>query len=173
MQAGTFEERNCTEWAKQRVQELLPGCAATAQQGGVAVRLTEVASCSGEAHQWVSHAGEGRGGVLGCSWLLGAPALARGLAHSRRGAVGRNGQEGPQRALWWLLPGWQAGLSFCQQSGPAWCSTPPWLTDQCSAGPPAHAQLVRGKKRGGFEFELQFKWRAELGGERWAEGTAK
>jgi activator of HSP90 ATPase len=86
MQAGTFEERNVTEWAKERLKELLVGCdCGPLQQQGASLTITEVTSCGGEAHQW----------------------------------------------------------------------------------------LVRGKKRGGFEFQLSLKWRAELGADCWAVGSAR
>jgi activator of HSP90 ATPase len=84
-QAGTFEERNVTDWAKERLKELLVGCECGPSQQGASVTLTEVTSCSGEAHQW----------------------------------------------------------------------------------------LVRGKKRGGFEFALHLKWRVELGEASWAAGSAR
>ncbi|GAB4823556.1 hypothetical protein N2152v2_010602 [Parachlorella kessleri] len=83
--AGTFEERNVTEWAKARLAELLEGAACPPAHQGGSVSITAISSCAGEAHQW----------------------------------------------------------------------------------------LVRGKKRGGFEFVLGLKWRAELDSKSWAAGSVR
>lgn len=49
--AGTFEERNVTEFAKAQLGILVRGVERS--EGGVSVRFSELASCSGEAHQWI------------------------------------------------------------------------------------------------------------------------
>ena len=51
MQAGTFEERNVTAWAKERLAELLVGLSHT--NAGANVLVTELTSAAGEAHIWI------------------------------------------------------------------------------------------------------------------------
>lgn len=51
--AGTFEERDCTAWAKEQLGALLRAVEQQPGAGGVSVRITELASCNGEAHQWI------------------------------------------------------------------------------------------------------------------------
>lgn len=63
--------------------------------------------------------------------------------------------------------GFQAAHST-QQSNVMVC-----ITGLSSCTGEAHQWLVRGKKRGGFEFELVLNWRAELGDDCWAAGTAR
>lgn len=50
--AGTFEERNLTAWAQDRVRQLLTD-AEGSSEGGVVARVTEIVSCTGDACQWV------------------------------------------------------------------------------------------------------------------------
>lgn len=51
MQAGTFEERNVTAWAKERLAELLVGLRHS--NAGANVLVTELTSAAGEAHIWI------------------------------------------------------------------------------------------------------------------------
>lgn len=59
LHTGTFEERDCSKWAKEQLKELLVGVEAPATTSGgagasaVSVCITELASCSGEAQQWI------------------------------------------------------------------------------------------------------------------------
>lgn len=50
-QAGTFEERDVTEWAKERLRGLLEGLEYCS--GSALVTLKELKSTSGEAHVWL------------------------------------------------------------------------------------------------------------------------
>lgn len=53
--SGTFEERDWTKWSKEQLGQLLAGVAVKTSGSSslVSVSITELASCSGEAHQWI------------------------------------------------------------------------------------------------------------------------
>jgi len=52
--AGTFEERNLTIWAQEKLKNLLENATgAPTGSGSVIARITELAGCTGDACQWV------------------------------------------------------------------------------------------------------------------------
>ena len=51
MQAGTFEERNVTAWAKEQLEVFLVGMQHRTPSG--IVRVSTLTSASGEAHVWI------------------------------------------------------------------------------------------------------------------------
>jgi hypothetical protein len=70
--AGTFEERNVSKWAQDRLKDLLVGCSA----GGVSV--TEVTSVTGDANIWMVR-GKKRHGFsfeISMSWKMEAAGAA-------------------------------------------------------------------------------------------------
>lgn len=81
----TFEERNVADWAKDTLKELLIEAphSPTITADGCTLKLTELVSCSGDAHQWIVR-GQRRAGFefeIKVKWTLeGAGKSASGTA---------------------------------------------------------------------------------------------
>eukprot|EP00887_Chlorella_sp_A99_P008125 scaffold12.g8125.t1 len=111
--AGTFEERNVTEFAKAQLGILVRGVERS--EGGVSVRFSELASCSGEAHQWIVRHKKRAGFEF-----------RRAAAATGGGAAGRRGREHCAGA-WRVccsLPCWAQG-QLTKQAG----ARSPWRSD--------------------------------------------
>jgi hypothetical protein len=142
--AGTFEERDVTEWAKERVQEMVVGISS----GGAVV--TKCRSITGHANIWCVPSSAlvvGRTTVMPCVQLA-LSAVSKGVR-----AVGL--QQRPSRtSLCSLAQGPQPDSIQSQPQHMAclWIISLPFAMLCC-----CH-RFIRGKKRAGFDFDIQLEW---------------